>query len=131
MQSQALRAEGEELYRERIADVDRQVEIIAAQADEAADRLRGEGEGEAIRILAEALEQDPEFFAFRRSLEAYRTVLGAQTTLVLPADSSLFRYLQSADGDTSSDGTDALEGLFGLIGSFMEGAGADGDTDGS
>ena len=130
VQSQALRAEGEELYRERIADVDRQVEIIAAQADETADRLRGEGEGEAISILAEALEQDPEFFAFRRSLEAYRTVLGAQTTLVLPADSDLFRYLQSSTGEGSSGDEDSLEGLFGLFGSLLE-AGAAMDGDGS
>ena len=98
VQAQRLRAEGEESYRQRIADVDRQVEIIAAQADEAANRLRGEGEGEAIRILSEALEQDPEFFAFRRSLEAYRAVLGGNTTLVLPLESDLFRYLQSSAG---------------------------------
>ena len=129
VQSQALRAEGEELYRERIADVDRQVEIVAAQADEAANRLRGEGEGEAIRILAEALEQDPEFFAFRRSLEAYRAVLGANTTLVLPADSDLFRYLQSSTGSDDSDGEDALEGLFGLFGSLMESGALSGAMD--
>ncbi len=98
VQAQRLRAEGEEQYRTRIADVDRQVEIIAAQADEEANRLRGEGEGEAIRILAEALEQDPEFFAFRRSLEAYSQFVGENTTLVLPADSDLFRFLQSSTG---------------------------------
>ena len=138
VQAQRLRAEGEELYRERIADVDRQVEIIAAQADEAANRLRGEGEGEAIRILAEALEQDPEFFAFRRSLEAYRAVLGDQATLVLPANSDLFRYLQSSQGTGGSDdGEDVLEGLFGLIGTLAEsgmmsqGSEPSGDADGS
>jgi membrane protease subunit HflC len=119
VQSQALRAEGEELYRERIANVDRQVEIIAAQADETADQLRGEGEGEAISILAEALEQDPEFFAFRRSLEAYRTVLGAQTTLVLPANSDLFRYLQSSTGTASGGDADGLGDLLGLVGSLF------------
>lgn len=132
VQAQRLRAEGEELYRQRIADVDRQVEIISAQADEAANRLRGEGEGEAISILAEALEQDPEFFAFRRSLEAYRTILGDNTTLVLPATSDLFRYLQSSEGTDDSGGeAELLEGLFGLLGA---GIAADmamsGDTDG-
>ena len=137
VQAQRLRAEGEELYRQRIADVDRQVEIISAQADEAANRLRGEGEGEAIRILAEALEQDPEFFAFRRSLAAYRTVLGGQTTLVLPANSDLFRYLQSASGASSSDGEDFLGDIFGLVGALAEsgmmseGSEPSGDTDGS
>ena len=142
VQAQRLRAEGEELYRQRIADVDRQVEIISAQADETANRLRGEGEGEAIRILAEALEQDPEFFAFRRSLAAYRAVLGGQTTLVLPADSDLFRYLQSSTGAGFSDSSDLDElgelfSLFGALaatdGEFSDESAADvpGDADGS
>ena len=137
VQAQRLRAEGEERYRQRIADVDRQVEIISAQADEAANRLRGEGEGEAIRILAEALEQDPEFFAFRRSLAAYRSVLGGQTTLVLSADSDLFRYLQSASGEGNSNGEDFLGDIFGLVGALAEsgmmseGSEPSGDTDGS
>lgn len=98
VQAQRLRAEGEQQYRTRIAGVDRQVEIIAADADKQANQLRGEGEGEAISILASALEQDPEFFAFRRSLEAYAAFLRDNTTLVLPADSDLFRFLQSSGG---------------------------------
>ena len=56
--------------------MDRQVEVIRAEADEESNQLRGEGEGEAIRILAQALEQDPELFSFLRSLEAYRAFLG-------------------------------------------------------
>lgn len=98
VQAQKLRAEGEEDFRTLTADVDRQVEIIAAEADEASDRLRGEGEGEAIRILAEALEADPDLFAFRRSLEAYTVFLNSNTTLVLPADSQLFQFLQNPNG---------------------------------
>ncbi len=99
IQANALRAQGEEEFLSKTADVDRQVEVIAAEADETANLLRGEGEGEAIRILAEALEQDPEFFTFRRSLEAYRQFLGDNTTLVLPADSDLFQYLQTPAGN--------------------------------
>ena len=99
IQANALRAQGEEEYLSRTADVDRRVEVIRAEADETANLLRGEGEGEAIRILAEALEQDPEFFAFRRSLEAYRQFLGDNTTLVLPADSDLFQFLQTPAGN--------------------------------
>ena len=98
IQANALRAQGEEEFLSKTADVDRQVEVIAAQADETANLLRGEGEAEAIRILAEALEQDPEFFAFRRSLEAYRQFLGGNTTLVLPADTDLLQFLQSPTG---------------------------------
>ena len=98
VQAQKLRAEGEEIFRTRTADVDRQVEIISARADEASDRLRGEGEGEAISILAEALGADADFFAFRRSLEAYAVFLNGRTTLVLPADSPLFQFLQDPNG---------------------------------
>lgn len=97
VQADRLRAEGQLEFLTRTADVDRQVEIISAEADEESSRLRGEGEGEAIRILAEALEKDPEFFAFLRSLEAYALFLRGQTTLVVPASSDLFQYLQSPD----------------------------------
>ena len=94
VQADRLRAEGEQDFRTRTADVDRRVEIISADADKQSNELRGEGEGEAIRILAEALEQDPDLFAFRRSLEAYKTFLRGQTTVILSADSDLFKFLQ-------------------------------------
>ncbi len=94
VQADRLRAEGEQDFRTRTADVDRRVEIIAADADKQSNELRGEGEGEAIRILAEALEQDPDLFAFRRSLEAYKVFLRGQTTVILSADSDLFKFLQ-------------------------------------
>ena len=94
VQAQRLRAEGEEQYLTITADVDRQVRIIKANAERDANILRGEGEAEAILVLAEALEQDPEFFAFRRSLEAYGNFLKEGTTVVMSAGSDLFRYLE-------------------------------------
>jgi len=98
VQADRLRAEGEEEFLTKTADVDRQVEIISATADETSSRLRGGGEAEAIRILAEALEQDPGLFTFRRSLEAYALILGEQSTLVLGADTPLFQFLQDPSG---------------------------------
>ena len=95
VQAQKLRAEGERDFLTRTADVDRQVEIISAEADQKADQLRGEGEGEAIRILAGALERDPDLFGFLRSLEAYEVFLKDNTTVVLPSGSDLFKFLQS------------------------------------
>lgn len=95
VQAGKLRAEGEEDFRTRVADVDRLVEIISAEADQKADQLRGEGEGQAIAILADALEEDEDLFSFLRSLEAYKVFLGQNTTVVLPSDSHLFRFLQS------------------------------------
>ena len=101
VQAQRLRAEGEEEYLTKTADVNRRVRIISANAERDANILQGEGEAQAIQILAEALEQNPEFFAFRRSLEAYGTFLQDGTTLVLSADSDLFRYLESPNAPSS------------------------------
>ena len=94
-----LRAEGEEEARSRRAAADREVEIIIATADRESARLRGEGEAEAIAILADALNEDPEFYSFRRSLDAYRQFLSTQSTMVLTSDSDLFEFLQSAGGE--------------------------------
>ncbi len=95
VQAQRLRAEGAELNLTITTDVDRQVTIVLAEADRTANRLRGEGEAEAIRILAEALEEDLEFFAFRRSLEAYTNFLTEKSTIVLSSQNDLFQYLES------------------------------------
>lgn len=105
VQANRLRAEGEQEYLSRIADVDRQVEIISAEAEQASRQLRGEGEGEAISILAAALGEDAEFYSFLRSLTAYKAILTDRATVVLPADSDLFQYLQSPVGrsDKGSD----------------------------
>ena len=91
-----LRAEGEEEARSRRAAADREVEIIIAGAERDSNRLRGEGEAQAIAILADALNRDPDFFTFRRSLDAYRQFLGTQSTMILSSDSDLFRFLQSS-----------------------------------
>lgn len=94
--SRRLRAEGEEEARSRRASADREVEIILAKAERDAARLRGEGEAQAISILADALNRNPDFFTFRRSLEAYRQFLSTQSTMILSSESDLFRFLQSS-----------------------------------
>jgi len=94
IQAQRLRAEGQSNFLFITAGVDRDLLIIAAEAQEKANVFRGQGEAEAIRILAEALGEDPEFYAFLRSLDAYKKIMASQTTVVLPADSPLFQYLQ-------------------------------------
>lgn len=93
------RAEGAERDAEVRANVDRQAAIIRAEAERDANIIRGEGEAEAVRIFAESLGQDPEFYAFQRSLEAYKNFLPENsTTVVLPADSALFQFLQTPRG---------------------------------
>jgi membrane protease subunit HflC len=89
------RAEGAEADLEKRAKVDREAVEIRSGARKEADIIRGEAEAEAIAIFAEALEQDPEFYAFLRSLDAYAMFLGDNTTVVLPANSDLFKFLQS------------------------------------
>jgi membrane protease subunit HflC len=98
------RAEGEEEAQRIRAQASRLQEVILAEADRDSNILRGEGEAEAIRRLAEALGENQEFFAFRRSLEAYRKFLNQQTTVILPADSDLFQYLQSPNPPVKPSG---------------------------
>lgn len=100
-----LRAEGNQRDAEIRADVDRQVEVTIETAQGLSARLRGEGEGQAITILAEALEQDPEFYDFQRTLEAYRASFDTDTTLLLDSDSDFFKFLQDPFGDTATGST--------------------------
>jgi len=93
VQGQRLRAEGAEENLTITADVDRQVTIIRAEAEKTSNQLRGEGEAQAIAIFADALEEDPEFYSFQRSLEAYKKFLVENTTVVLSSEDDLFRYL--------------------------------------
>lgn len=88
-----LRARGKEAAQSLRAIADRQsVEIIAASRRDS-EILRGEGEAQRSLIFATAYNQDPEFFEFYRSMQAYRTALGASgTTMVLSPDSEFFRY---------------------------------------
>jgi len=104
--SRRLRAEGEEEARTRRAAADREVEVILAAADRDSNRLRGDGEGQAISILAESLNKNPDFFSFRRSLEAYTNFLDERTTVILSSESEIFKFLQSP-GKGSSQTTDS------------------------
>ncbi len=79
---------------ERIrADAERQREIIQAEAYRDAEQIRGEGDAVAARIYAEAYDKDREFYAFYRSLNAYRDSFKNKTDmLVLEPDSKFFKY---------------------------------------
>ena len=94
--------EGEEQDLKIRAVANRDREILLAEADRTSNQRRGEGEAEAISILAEALNQDPDFFAFRHSLEAYQTFLNQQTTVILSSEADLFQFLQSPQKKASA-----------------------------
>lgn len=94
-ESARYRAEGEERGALIRAEAERVRTVILADAQEAAQTLRGEGDAQAIAIYAEAFNQDPEFYAFTRRLEAYDKLLGEKDILVLDSDSDFFKYLVS------------------------------------
>lgn len=87
------RSEGEEQARKIRAEADREESRILSEAYKKADILRGQGEAEATRIYGEAIAQDPEFYEFTRTLEAYENFIDDKTTLILPSDSELMRLL--------------------------------------
>lgn len=93
------RAEGQEQAKGITADADRQVTVILANAERDAQILRGEGDGEAVSIFADAYNKDKDFFEFYRTMQAYKKALGKNdTTLVLSPNSEFFKYLESMDG---------------------------------
>ena len=81
------------------ADADRQRQVILAEAYRAAQKLKGEGDAKASAIYAAAYGANPEFYAFYRSLEAYRsTFRGRNDMMVLDPTSEFFRYFRNQGG---------------------------------
>ena len=122
-EAERLRARGNEAAQRIRARAERQVVDIESEAVRESEITRGRGEGERNRIFAEAFTQDPEFFEFYRSMEAYRRALegGQGTRMVLTPNSEFFRFFQDAgssaaapaatptalsseEGDAASDG---------------------------
>lgn len=97
--ARGYRSEGEEEARKIRAQADREESRILAEAYKQSEILRGEGEAEATRIFGEAIAQDPDFYEFTRTLEAYRKFLDDKTTLILPSDSELMRLLVEGVGN--------------------------------
>jgi membrane protease subunit HflC len=94
-----LRANGNQQAQTIRARAEREATIIRAEANRKAEELRGQGDADRNRILAEAFGQDPEFFAFYRSMQAYEAGLkGTGTRLVLSPDSEFFRYFNGSTG---------------------------------
>lgn len=91
-----LRSKGAAEAEKIKADADRQREIIIAEAYRDAQRLKGEGDAKASAIYASAFGQNPEFYAFYRSLEAYRSSFRSKSdVMVIEPNSEFFKYLKS------------------------------------
>ena len=94
------RAEGRAGAEEKRASADRQRTVILANAYRDSQIIRGEGDAKAADIYAQAYTKDPEFYAFYRSIDAYRKSMGkAGDILVLDPDNEFFRYLNQSSGD--------------------------------
>lgn len=90
-----LRSKGEAAYIEKVAEADSNRVILLANAYEEAEKIRGEGDAGAATIYGKAYGQDPEFYSFYRSLEAYRNAFQNNgDLLILDPDSDFFKHFQ-------------------------------------
>jgi membrane protease subunit HflC len=98
-EAKEFRARGFEMAEGIRADAGKQKIVLLAEAQKKAETLRGEGDGLAIQIYADAFGQDPEFFAFYRSMQAYKKSMDSQdTTMVLSPNSDFFRFFGNMTG---------------------------------
>jgi membrane protease subunit HflC len=93
------RAEGAEVAQRVRAGAERERTVLLAEAQAQSDILRGQGEQEALRIVAEAFSRDLDFFQFWRSMQAYREAFSeGNTRMVMTPDSEFFRYFRESGG---------------------------------
>lgn len=94
------RAEGMEVSEQLKSTADKERTIILANANRDSQKLRGTGDAKSAEIYAEAYNQDPEFYAFYRSIDAYRNSIGSSNDiLVIDPDNEFFRYLNNSKGN--------------------------------
>jgi membrane protease subunit HflC len=94
-----FRALGDQKGQEIRSKADRDATVIVAEANSQAEQIRGDGDAERNRLFAEAYGQNPDFFAFYRSMSAYETGLkGGDTRYLLQPDSPFFRYFADPQG---------------------------------
>ena len=97
-EAELIRSEGREEALVITSTAEKEATIIRAEAQQQAEIIRGQGDQERNAIYAEAYNQDPEFFAFYRSMEAYKTGLTSGTTYVLSPESDFLGYLNNQRG---------------------------------
>ena len=91
-----LRSEGSAEAEKIRADADKQREVIVAEAYRDAQKIKGEGDARAAAIYAQAFNQNPEFYAFYRSLEAYRhSFKDRSDVIVVEPNSDFFKYMKN------------------------------------
>jgi len=107
-QAAQYRAEGSEAAQTVRANAERERTVILAEAQRDAQKVRGDGDAQSIKIYADAFGQDKEFFAFWRSMQAYRDALtGHGTSFVLTPDSGFFRFFENSNGTLGKEAAPA------------------------
>ncbi len=100
-----LRSEGSAEAEKIRADAERQREVIVAEAYRDAQKIKGDGDAKAASIYAQAFNQNPEFYAFYRSLEAYRSSFkGKSDVIVVEPNSDFFKYMKSMGRNNDKSG---------------------------
>jgi membrane protease subunit HflC len=101
--AQDIRSQGEATKTRMNAETDRTYTVKLSEARKQAEIVQGQGDAERNRVFAEAFQQDPEFFSFYRSMQAYAKSLATDgTTMVLKPDSDFFRYFMGKSPETAA-----------------------------
>ena len=100
-QAKKYRAEGDEEARKIRSTADKTVQILMADARQQAEVIRGQGDAQAARIFAEAYGRDPEFYAFVRTLDAYKRTLATGTTAILSPHSDFLELLNRIEPESA------------------------------
>lgn len=93
-QAKQYRAEGAEEAQKIRSEAEKDKEILLADAYKTSEQIRGEGDAKAFKIYSSAYRQDPKFFEFTRSMEAYKKTFSRNSTMVLTPDSEFLKYLK-------------------------------------
>ena len=96
------RSEGSEEAAKIRAKAQKEQKTLLSEAYKKAQNIKGEGDAEAIKLYAEAFQKDPQFYEFIRTLEAYEKLIDEKTTIVLPGDSELLKYLEKPGPDKAA-----------------------------
>jgi len=89
-----VRAHGSEIAREIRSEAEKERQILLAEAEKNAQLIRGQGDADSVRIYAQSLSQDPSFYQFSRSLEAYRNAIpNGETMMILSPKNNFFQYM--------------------------------------
>ncbi|MFC4273027.1 protease modulator HflC [Sneathiella chungangensis] len=103
-EAKEIRATGAEIAQRITANADKERTVLIANARKDSEILRGEGDGEKNRIFAEAFGKDEDFFAFYRSMQAYRgSMADTDTTMVLSPTSQFFKYFDRQNVTSEED----------------------------